>query len=185
MKTVNQIIADVIDREGDYVDHPADRGGPTRWGITEQVARAFGYTGKMRALPRASAEQIYLRRYWTAPAFDKVATRDQALAIELFDAGVNMGPARAGGFLQRALNLLNAEARYYPDIDADGAIGAMTLSALDGYLAKRANGEGRAVLMWLVRSFRSGRYADIAEANRSQEVFVYGWIARQVREMAA
>jgi len=30
---IDQLIEDVIEREWDYVDHPADRGGPTRWGL--------------------------------------------------------------------------------------------------------------------------------------------------------
>lgn len=29
----HRLITDVIHREGDYVNHPSDRGGPTRWGI--------------------------------------------------------------------------------------------------------------------------------------------------------
>ncbi|MFZ3485014.1 glycoside hydrolase family 108 protein [Sphingomonas sp. 3-13AW] len=181
-KTAEQLVAEVIAREGGYVDHPADRGGPTNWGITEQVARAYGYRGDMRSLPRATAAEIYRKRYWTAPGFDKVATRAADLAAELFDAGVNMGPAQAGKFLQRALNLLNSEGRTYPDVAVDGGIGLLTLAALDAYLRQRNNAEGRAVLLWLVRSFRTGRYAEIAEANKSQEAFLYGWIARQVRE---
>ena len=35
---VSQLIDDLIDREGGYVNHPADRGGATCWGITEAVA---------------------------------------------------------------------------------------------------------------------------------------------------
>ena len=42
------LIEAVIDREGRYVNHPADRGGATCWGITEAVARAEGYVGAMR-----------------------------------------------------------------------------------------------------------------------------------------
>src|SRR3546814_14279713 len=44
------LIDAVIDREGRYVNHPADRGGATCWGITEPVARAAGYAGGMRDL---------------------------------------------------------------------------------------------------------------------------------------
>ena len=63
------LIDAVIDREGRYVNHPADRGGATCWGITEAVARAEGYAGAMRDLPRADAASIYRRLYWLRPGF--------------------------------------------------------------------------------------------------------------------
>ena len=49
---VDRLIDALIEREGGYVDHPADKGGPTCFGITEAVARAHGYAGPMRQLPR-------------------------------------------------------------------------------------------------------------------------------------
>lgn len=64
---VSQLIDDLIDREGGYVNHPADRGGATCWGITEAVARAHGYRGAIRALPRDEAAAIYRRLYWLRP----------------------------------------------------------------------------------------------------------------------
>ena len=121
--SIETLIDEVIDREGDYVHHPADRGGPTRWGITAAVARAQGYDGDMRQLPRDTAADIYARIYWHAPRFDKIAQRAPRIAAELFDTGVNMGTATATGFLQRALNALNRSARDYPDIVVDRAIG--------------------------------------------------------------
>jgi lysozyme family protein len=39
---VDELIDALIDREGGYVNQPADKGGPTRFGITEAVARAHG-----------------------------------------------------------------------------------------------------------------------------------------------
>ena len=36
------MIEATIGKEGGYSNHPADRGGPTRWGITERVARDVG-----------------------------------------------------------------------------------------------------------------------------------------------
>ena len=182
--TVEAEIDEVIGREGEYSNNPKDRGGPTRWGITEQVARAYGYKGNMRALPRETAAAIYLRRYWLDVRFDKVATKLPTVADELFDCGINMGQSVAATFLQRSLNVLNRGAKDYPDIVADGAIGAMTLAAIDGYRARRAGAEGVAVLLWMIRALRAGRYVTIAENSPSQEEFEYGWIARQVR-MAA
>ena len=43
--TIDTLIDGVIGREGGYSNHPADKGGPTRWGVTEAVARANGYRG--------------------------------------------------------------------------------------------------------------------------------------------
>ena len=65
---VDRLIEALIDREGGFVDHPADKGGPTCFGITEAVARAHGYAGAMRRLPRDEAAAIYRRLYWLRPA---------------------------------------------------------------------------------------------------------------------
>src|SRR5687767_10092527 len=97
---IERMLDELVEREGGFVDHPADRGGATRYGITEAVARAHGYRGAMRQLPRAEALSIYRRLYWLRPRFDAVAERTPRIAAELFDTGVNMGPAVAATFLQ-------------------------------------------------------------------------------------
>ena len=176
---VDRLIADVVDREGDYVNHPADRGGPTRWGITEAVARAQGYVGAMRSLPRAEAETIYRRLYWLRPAFDKIAARAPLIAAELFDTGVNMGTGAAVGFLQRALNALNRSARDYPDIGVDREIGPRTLTALDGFLKARGR-TAETVLLRAIEALQGERYIELAERRPSQEVFLYGWLANRI-----
>src|SRR6185369_618430 len=126
---VNELIDELIEREGGYVSHPADKGGPTRFGITEAVARAHGYQGAMAELPREEAAAIYRRLYWLRPRFDQVAERASKLAAELFDTGANMGPAVAATFLQRALTALNRGGKDLPDQTPDGRIGPATLSA--------------------------------------------------------
>ena len=173
------LIDAVIDREGRYVNHPADRGGPTCWGITEAVARAQGYGGAMRDLPRTEAAAIYRRIYWLRPAFDRVALRAPKIAAELFDTGVNMGTAVAAGFLQRALNALNRAARDYPDIAVDREIGPRTLSALDAFLRARAAG-GETVLLSAMEALQGERYIALAERRPSQEAFLYGWLANRI-----
>ena len=75
---VSELIDALIEREGGYADHPADKGGPTRFGITEAVARAHGYAGAMRELPREEAAAIYTRLYWLRPRFDEVAQAQRA-----------------------------------------------------------------------------------------------------------
>ena len=130
---IERLLDELIDREGGYVDHPADRGGVTKFGITDAVARAHGYRGAMRELPRREAVAIYRRLYWLRPGFDKVAETSARLAAELFDTGANMGPAVAATFLQRALTALNRNGKDYPDLEPDGRIGEQTLAALDAF----------------------------------------------------
>ena len=40
MKHIDAMITDVIRREGGYVNHPADKGGPTKYGITHKTLTA-------------------------------------------------------------------------------------------------------------------------------------------------
>ena len=173
------LIDAVIDREGGYVDNPADPGGPTRWGITQAVARAHGYGGDMRLLSREQAAQIYRARYWRRPGFDRVSQRAPALAAELFDTGVNMGPPVAIGFLQRALNALNRGASDYPDTRLDGVVGPATLTALDGFIGRRGRG-GETVLLKAVEALQGERYLMLAERRPAAEAFLYGWLANRI-----
>lgn len=178
-KLKRQLIAEVIDREGGYVNHPADRGGPTNWGITIAVARRHGYTGDMRALSRAQAAAIYAADYWHSLQLDEIAAFSTDLALVLFDFGVNSGPGRAAQFLQRQLNVLNNRGKFYADIAVDGALGAKSLVALTGFAAARGNG-GLEVLAHAVNAERIVFCRELAEKNESQEAFTYGWFRRVV-----
>lgn len=173
------LVDPLIGREGGYSNHPADRGGPTRWGVTEAVARKYGYFGDMRELPRQTAVDIYRCRYWIEPNLDHVAEHSEAVAEELLDTGVNMGPAVAGMFLQRALNALNRQAKDYPDVKADGEIGPVTLNALRAFLALRGR-EGEAVLLKALNCLQGARYIEIAEGRPQNEAFVFGWLRTRV-----
>lgn len=176
---IEPMLDELIAREGGYVNHPADRGGPTRWGITSAVARAHGYDGDMRALPRADAVAIYRRLYWLRPGFDKVAERAPRVAAELFDTAVNMGPETAIGFFQRALNALNRNGRDYADLAVDRRIGPATLAALAGFLGARGKA-GEAVLVKALDTLQGARYVQLAEARPANEAFLYGWLAGRI-----
>lgn len=177
--TIATLIDQLITREGGFVDHPADRGGATRWGITTAVARANGYHGAIRDLPKAVAATIYESVYWRAPGFDRIATCAPRLAAELFDTGVNMGTGVATGFLQRALNALNRGASDFPDLALDQSVGPRTLAALDAFLARRG-GAGEGVLVKAVDALQGERYVSLAERRPQNEAFLYGWLAERL-----
>ena len=178
--SVDAMIDALIEREGGYVNHPADKGGPTCFGITEAVARANGYRGAMRNLPRDEATAIYRRIYWLRPRFDQVAKRSSRVAAELFDTGVNMGPAVATTFLQRALTALNRTGKDYADLTPDGRVGPMTLHALDALFASRGRRSGETVLLRALEALQGERYLRLAERRPANEAFLYGWLANRI-----
>lgn len=175
--TIDDIIEGVLKAEGRYVNNPNDRGGETNWGITKAVARANGYNGPMRDLPRSTAKQIYLTRYVIQPGYDKIAVLSPSIAAELVDTGVNMGPAVASRFLQRALNALNQRGADYADIAVDGVAGAGTRTALTKFLAKRGI-EGERRLLALLNALQGARYVELCEGRQANETFMFGWLAR-------
>lgn len=179
MSRLVQIIDDLMEREGAFVDHPDDKGGPTMYGITEKVARLHNFDGPMRHMPKSLAAQIYRDQYWSAPHFDRVAMLTQKVAEELLDTGVNMGVGVAGQFLQRALNALNNQGTHYSDLVVDGLVGNGTLGALKSYLDRRQH-EGERVLLKALNCLQGERYIAIAEARERNESFVFGWLSHRV-----
>jgi lysozyme family protein len=165
--------------EGGYVDHPSDRGGPTNHGITEAVARRYGYTGPMRALPLSVALAIYEKQYVVEPGFDRVSAVSIPVAKELVDTGVNMGQEIAAEFLQRALNALNHQAADWEDLGVDGRIGMRTVAALGLFLAKRG-AQGETVMLRMLNALQGARYVTITESRPPNEDFVYGWFLNRV-----
>jgi lysozyme family protein len=178
-----RVIDGLVEREQGYVDHADDRGGPTNYGITQAVARRNGYDGPMKDMPLSLAREIYRKRYIVEPCFDKVALIDSAVAAELIDTGVNMGPSRAAEMFQRWLNGFNAKGSRYADLFVDGRIGEVTLECFRKFMRWRG-AEGARVMVAALNCTQGARYLELAENNDSQESFLYGWIRSRVLEPA-
>jgi lysozyme family protein len=112
----DQAFDELLRHEGGYSDHAADPGGKTRYGITEAVARANGYTGDMRELPLDVARRIYRTVYWDAVRADELP---DAVRYAVFDGAVNSGVRQSVRWLQRAV-----------DATDDGILGPATLRAV-------------------------------------------------------
>lgn len=178
-KSPEQIIEEIIRREGGYTDHPDDVGGPTKYGISLAVARLHGWQGEMRDLPLDLARRIYLDQFFHRPGFDQIFGLTPAIATELTDTAVNMGPPVAIGFLQRSLNALNNQAHLFPDLKKDGFLGNVTLAALRKFLAARGL-EGENVLLKALNCLQGEHYIALAETREQNESFVYGWLKERV-----
>lgn len=176
---VNRIIEGLRRVEGGYSENPDDPGGPTRWGVTQRVARRHGWRGDMRHYPWERAREVYLQEYVRDPRFNEVGDLSWPIAEELIDTGVNMGIADAGTFLQRSLTVLNRKGELYPDLKVDGIVGDKTLAALESYLEHRGS-EGERVLLKALNCLQGAEYIALAEAGVRFETFVYGWLRARV-----
>lgn len=125
------------------------------------------------------AGNIYWRQWWKLMRCEDVNALSPMVAAELFDTGVNCGQAYAVKSLQRCLNIFNDGGRHYEEIEADGIMGAVTLSALSTYLGKRGR-DGEKVLYRALNSLQGAYYIALAEQRPTDEAFVYGWIRNRV-----
>lgn len=146
----------LLGHEGGFVDHAADPGGATRWGVTERVARQHGYKGSMRELPVEVAKEIYHASYWTPIRADELP---DVLRYDVFDAAVNSGNGQAVRWLQRALGVAD-----------DGIIGPVTLRT-----ANAANSES------VKRKMLAARLRFMTDLSTWQH-FGRGW-ARRVADL--
>jgi len=179
MSLKSEIIAHIIKVEGGYVNDPHDSGGATKYGITEKVARDYGYAGAMKSLPKSLAEQIYSTRYWDSLKLDDIEAVAPSLAHELADSGVNVGVYQATIWLQWALNGLNRQGNDYPDLMEDGVLGSQTLDALGRYLAVRPD-QGEQVLLKALNALQGAHYVTLARTRTKDEDFLFGWLKERV-----
>lgn len=189
MEPFEAAVEETLRIEGRFVDDPDDSGGATNWGITERLAREYGFQGDMRAMTREEAIAIYRAAFWLRMRLDEVCAARPSdlppsglayrLARRLFDFGVNCGRGLAGNALQAGLNVLNNRATLYGDVAIDGDIGPKTLAALYSLVAIRG-ADGLRVLTEMVRACQGVHYMDLALSREKDEKFVFGWFLQRL-----
>lgn len=101
----------LLGHEGGYVNHKADPGGETNWGISK---RSYP-TLNIATLTEWDARQIYKRDFWDKLKADELP---EAVRYAVFDGAVNSGIGQSSMWLQRAVGVAD-----------DGVIGPKTLAA--------------------------------------------------------
>lgn len=189
--SAENVIRHVMGVEGGskHTDIKEDRGGSTRYGVTEGLAKhysklwsKYGFNGDMRQLPEALAYDIYYIEFWQGMSIESFARYSKLLAYTLFDIGVNGGKARALMHVQRFLNACNDRQKLYGDIKRDGDFGARSVEALNAFVKARGN-DGIETLHVAVFAFQFVFYTELSERDESQEKFTYGWYRRVVNAM--
>jgi lysozyme family protein len=157
---IDSIINDLLLKEGGFVDHPADKGGPTNHGVT--MATLALWRGKditvedVKLLTQDEARAIYRQKYIIEPGFFPLPDPLRGLMV---DCGVNHGPSRAIRWLQKAIGVAE-----------DGKIGPHSEKAI-------ANSDpGK--LYRLVLADRCRFYGRLITDEPKQAVFAAGWMNR-------
>ncbi|SFI39273.1 holin-associated N-acetylmuramidase [Jannaschia pohangensis] len=179
MQTVEDIAAEIVAREGGYVNDPDDPGGATNHGVTIHTMRRLGVdldgdgdvdTADVRALTRDRATDIFIEHYFRRPRID---TLPEVLHASVFDMQVNAG-ANAVKILQRLLGRMGQK------VTVDGKIGPQTAAAARAALAEApghlADAYGIARRNWYYaladRRPSSRKYARRRDGGKG------GWIVR-------
>lgn len=158
------IVGRVIRREGGYVNHPNDKGGPTKYGITMNFYReAFGEEpdrSTIKALTVDRARQAYHAIIWQKYGVNRLPSEIQPLMFEWITIS---GPDAPTKLLQEKVGAT-----------PDGIIGPKTVRAVRESLSGDFFGLWhREFLNDIVRFF-----IRIARRDPSQIVFLEGWFNR-------
>lgn len=134
MLDARQIAAEIVAREGGYVNDPDDPGGPTKFGVTLGTLKRLGLdldgdggvdADDVKRISKERAISLYLNHYFEAPGLSKLPT---SLQGSVFDMYVNAG-LNAVKILQRLLNQMGLIVR------VDGVLGPQTYEACENAAA--------------------------------------------------
>lgn len=163
--------------EGGLVDHKADPGGITKYGISLRWLRSEGLeigdidldgdmdADDIRALTFDQASALYQQKFWNAY---RLGDLPQLMATIHYDCTVNTGPRQAALIAQRACN--DFVGVYGCKLTVDGVFGPKTRE----FLTKYAN---PTLAHALVRQ-REGFYRRLVAQNNDMTVFFQGWMNR-------
>ena len=157
MADVSKVIDDVIVREGPETNDPVDKGGRTKYGISEASNPDLWKDGPPT---EAQSRARYEQRYVTGPGFDKIG--DKQLQAQLIDFGVNSGPMVAIMKLQDVLH-----------VKSDGILGPQTLVLANSGQSRDTNNRLVAARVRMI--------GKIVQKNPSQLRFINGWLDRAVQ----
>ncbi len=155
MADFNQAIQKTLVHEGGYVNNPHDKGGPTKYGITQKDLPGVDIT----SITPEQAAAYYSENYWKS-LYSQI--NSQLVAEKLFDMGVLFG-------VKTAVRLLQITMQNEISIVSDGNFGPETLSDV--------NQESEDLLL-RYRTALIQHVVNIVNHNPGDGVFVNGWVSR-------
>lgn len=159
----------ILNHEGGFVNHPADKGGPTKFGVTQKTYSA--YLGRPASLQEVkdmdveTAREIFEINYLTGPRIHLIPN---PLMTMVLDMSINHGPRNALKMVQRVVN-----AAGFGPITVDGRLGPKTRAALNATISAMGNMFQNALVEERIRYYHQKVIED-----PTQEVFLKGWTNR-------
>ena len=113
--------------EGGYVNHPLDKGGPTKYGVILSVWKEYGHdkdgdgdidAEDIKKLSEEDAKWIAKKIFWDYFQADFIL--NESVAQFIVDWGYNSGRKTVAKIVQRVVNA-----------DVDGIVGVQTLTTIN------------------------------------------------------
>jgi lysozyme family protein len=147
------------------------------------VARANGYHGDMRRFPKhcdgpatACADAVYVKSYIAAPGYMPLVEIEPAVAGEMVDTAVNMGPARPNRWFRATMNHL-ASTR----LPASSAkLGAADITAYRMVQVKLGVTPACVATLDALDGLQEAEYRRLAAASAKLRTFLKGWLAHRI-----
>ena len=124
MHDIEEMTAEIVRREGGFVNDPDDPGGATKYGVTIRTLRALrgcATVDDVKALTEAEAITIFKGQYFEQPKINQLPAPLQA---SVYDMQVN-----AGANVIKILQRLAAD--FGVKLAVDGVLGPKSIAALD------------------------------------------------------
>ncbi len=153
-----------MDFEGGWSNHPSDRGGKTKFGVTQATLdhhnRQRDDKLSLRALTIKQAADVYYHEFWLAMRINTLPHTVQGL---MFDWGVH-----SGFFAIRSMQ------RHFK-LKPDGVVGPRTRAAV---AAQTKFGDTSRALLRALAVRRMKHLCRLVRRDRKQGDFIVGWFDR-------
>lgn len=183
MADFNNVMPSIIKKEvgnlDPYSDHKADKGGPTKYGISMRFLKRLRKRDNsnagdvdndgdldrddMKALTIEDAQRFYKEEWWDRYKYGSI--KDNGVAEKVMGMAINMPAKTAHRIVQRALNDVAGG-----KLVVDGLIGKNTMKAI--------NEADSVALLESIRDKQAAYYESLVARDETQRVWLKGWLNR-------
>ena len=173
-----QAFDDLMKNEGGYVNHPADPGGETKYGICKR----YNPDIDIKNITLEFAKQFYQEKFWM-PMYEKI--NDKRIAFKLFDISVNIGKTN----LRSLVNETLMDAVCYPHQEEIEELKEVVraceedenVEMWENYVIEKINSTDSDLFLSMFKSKLINYYCERIYDNNKLHVFRHGWIKRAVK----